>query len=282
MQPMCGRELGLCAVIVAVLLPGGAKPTHAQAMTPAPYASISAEVESYAGPGRAYANDLTGKVIKIGLLAPLQGARKAEGDAMVAAAQMALRDSAPQRLRRGRRVALAVEDSSVPSWGMVSNAVIRLMLNDEAVVVITSASGSDAHLCEQVGNRIGVLVLTLSADPTTTQINIPWIFRMGPSGAENAGVIAQDRVAEIDESTAKRRDFVTRLRQSSEAPPDLVASKTYDAVILTIHALRIAGPNRARVRDELAKTTNYDGVSGTISFDREGNNRATLHAAQRK
>jgi len=279
---MRGRELGLFAVIVALLLPGFGMPTRAQTATPAPYASISAEVEGYAGPGRAPENDLTGQIVRIGLLAPLQGARKAEGDAMVAAAEMALRDVASQPLSRGRRVALAVEDSSGPSWGMVSDGVIRLMLDDQAVAVITSTSGADTHLCEQVGNRIGVPVLTLSADATTTQINIPWIFRIGPSDVEKAAVIAQDIVAEIDKSTAKRRDFVTRFRQSSGVPPSLAASRTYDAVILTIHALRIAGPNRARVRDELAKTTDYDGVSGKISFDREGNNSATLHVAQRK
>jgi len=279
---MRGRDLGLFAAIITLLLPGFVIRTRAQTATPVPYASISAEVESYAGPGRAPANDLKGQIIRIGLLAPLQGARKAEGDAMVAAAQMALRDSASRRLSHGRRVALVVEDSSVPSWGIVSNAVIRLMLDDEAVAVITSTSGADTHLCEQVGNRIGVPVLSLSADATTTQIDIPWIFRMGPSDVENADLIAQDIVAEVDKSTAKRRDFVTRFRQSTGVRPGLVASRTYDAVIVTIHALRIAGPNRARVRDQLARTTNYDGVSGTISFDREGNNRATLHAAQRK
>jgi len=125
-------------------------------------------------------------------------------------------------------------------------------------------------------------VLTLSADATTTQIDIPWIFRMGPSDLENADGIAQGIVAEVDKSTAERREFATRFRQSSGVPPTVVASRTYDAVILTIRAVRIAGPNRARVRDELAKTANYDGLAGTISFDREGNNRATFHVTQRK
>jgi len=282
MWPMRGRELGFFPAIVALLLPWFAMPTPAQTATTAPYASISTEVESYAGPGREHANDLKGQIVRIGLLAPLQGARKAEGDAMVAAAQMALRDAVSQRLSHGRSLALVVEDSSGRSWGMVSDGVIRLMLDDQAVAVITSTSGADTHLCEQVGNRIGVPVLTLSADATTTQIDIPWIFRMGPSDLENADGIAQGIVAEVDKSTAERREFATRFRQSSGVPPTVVASRTYDAVILTIRAVRIAGPNRARVRDELAKTANYDGLAGTISFDREGNNRATFHVTQRK
>jgi ABC-type branched-subunit amino acid transport system substrate-binding protein len=280
---MHGRELACHAVIVALLLPiVAAAAVRAQTTTTVPYASISTEVESYAGPGRASANDLKGQVVRIGLLAPLQGARKAEGDAMVAAAQMALRDSASQRLNRGRRVALAVEDSSGGSWGVVSDAVIRLMLDDEAVAVITSTSGADTHLCEQVGNRIGVPVLTLSADSTTTQIDIPWIFRMGPSDVEKADVIAQDRAGEVDEPTAKRREFVTRFRRATGVTPGRVASETYDAVVLTVQALQKTGPNSARIRDELGKTVNYDGMSGKIMFDREGNNRASLHPVQGK
>jgi len=397
MCPMRGRGLDAHALIVALLLPGFAAPARAQTTTLSPYASISEEIESYAGPGRASANDLPGQVVRIGLLVPLRGARKAEGDAMVAAAQMALRDTASQRLSHGRRVALAVEDSSGPSWGMVSNAVIRLMLNDDAVAVITSTSAVDTHLCEQVGNRIGVPVLTLSADATTTQIDIPWIYRIGPSDAQQAQAIAQDmysvrklknvwlitqhdhdgnramdavrqaastlgaqapnlvaldtslldpesiirkieaespqaiviwtnpstaailvhalRIAGVktlcylsqdvssemhdtstselttngtwtivgdDEATGNRQSFAARFRQSTGTAPSLVAGETYDAVILTVHALQTTGPNRARVRDELGKTSNYDEVSGRISFDREGNNRATLHLVQLK
>jgi ABC-type branched-subunit amino acid transport system substrate-binding protein len=268
---MRGREPALYAVFAALLQLGFAAPTYAQTTTPTPYASLSAEVERYAGPGRASTNDLTGQVVRIGLLAPLQGPRKAEGDAMVAAAQMALRDNASRSLLRGRRIELAVEDSGVPSWGTVSDAVIRLMLTDEAVAVIASTSRADTHLCEQVGNRIGVPVLTLSADPTTTQIDIPWIFRMGPSDAQQAQQVAQDI------PTVARKSFASRFQQSTGIAPIQVASETYDAVTLTVLALQTAGPNRARVRDQIARTINYDGVSGRISFDREGNDAPAPH-----
>jgi ABC-type branched-subunit amino acid transport system substrate-binding protein len=73
-----------------------------------------------------------------------------------------------------------------------------------------------------------------------------------------------------------------RFRLSTGADPSLVASETYDAVMLTVHALQTAGPNRARVRDEVAKVTNYDGASGKISFDREGNDRGTWQLVQPK
>jgi ABC-type branched-subunit amino acid transport system substrate-binding protein len=50
--------------------------------------------------------------------------------------------------------------------------------------------------------------------------------------------------------------------------------QVYDAMRLTVAALRRSGPNRARLRDRLAETQNFVGVSGAISFDHAGNDVA--------
>jgi branched-chain amino acid transport system substrate-binding protein len=389
------KSRSLHAAWIALVLSGFAAPAHAQTSPPQPYASIAIDGEGYAGPGRSSANDLSGEILRIGLLAPLHGARKPEGDAMLAAAQMALHDATPRGLVRGRRIELAVEDASGPSWGMVSDAIIRLVLKDDALAVITSSSGADTHLVEQVGNRVGVPVLTLSADATTTQIDIPWIFRMGPSDAAEARLIAHDiysvrklhnvlwitqhdhdgdrgleamrrAVVEIgapsptnlvfdqehpdwistlqeiqdkspqaivvwaDSATTARllpalqaagikalcylsqdasadmaaaspsdrasadlwttaaggttfvndKTFASRSHEATGASPNRVAAETYDAVTLTVRAFQQAGPNRARVRDQLSRVHAYDGASGQITFDREGNNVTALHLAK--
>jgi ABC-type branched-subunit amino acid transport system substrate-binding protein len=303
---------------------------------------------------------------------------------------MALRDAGDDVLPGGRRVALTIRDASGPSWGVVSDALIELVMEEEAIAVITSSSGVDAHLCEQVGNRIGVPVLTLAADATTTQIDIPWIFRMGASDVTEARVMAEEvyrerrltrvmlvtvqdhdglrgveamkdaaaamAVAEAEvitmdplrpdvgevvkrmvaespeavviwmdaetarsllramkaagvkavyflpeaaaeagygvgdsgrggvwtvgadgENTVVRGDFWRRYAQATGAAPSVVAMETYDAVTVTVRALRTAGANRARVRDELAKVQKFDGAAGRVSFDREGNNTTALH-----
>jgi branched-chain amino acid transport system substrate-binding protein len=381
-------EVWVVGLMLLVSVGAGAQRTGARKV--APYASIAAEGERYAGPGRAAANDLAGKVVRIGLLAPLRGAQKAEGEAMVAAAEMALRDAGGEALPGGRRVALAVRDESGPSWGAVSDAVIELVMEEEVVAVITSSSGVDAHLCEQVGNRLGVPVLTLAADATTTQIDIPWIFRIGGSDVAEARVMAQEmygkrglskvmvvtmrdhdglrgveamkaaaeamgagaaevvtmdpqrpEVAEVvkrmtaeateavviwtgaemagsllramkaagvkafcflpedaaeagyglrdlsgegvwtvggdGEDGVVRGDFWRRYAQSTGTAPSVAAMQTYDAVTVTVRALRSAGANRARVRDELAKVQGFEGAAGRLSFDREGNNVTALH-----
>lgn len=154
-----------------------------------PYASINRQTINYTGPDREAARDLAGPQIKIGLIAPLQGARKAEGVALVAAAQMAIEDESEAPLA-GRRLALAVRDE-VGLWGRASSEIVKLVVDDRAIALITSSDGRAAHLSEQVGNRLGVPVVTLASDATTTQINIPWLFRVVPNDAAQARAFAK-------------------------------------------------------------------------------------------
>jgi branched-chain amino acid transport system substrate-binding protein len=156
----------------------------------APYASIAKDGESYAGPGGSAAYDVRGPVLRIGLLAALHGPGKPDGAAMVAAARLALRNLSA-RLPSGQRMELVVGDESGPSWGHVAKAVMQLALEHNSLVLITPESGAEAHLTEQVGNRLGIPVLTISGDPTTTEGDIPWIFRLGASDHAEAREILQ-------------------------------------------------------------------------------------------
>jgi len=175
-------EFLLAALLVSGVVGLAQAPTQ-------PYAAINRDAVTYAGPGRDAGHDLAGAAIKIGFLAPLQGPRKAEGDALLRAAQLALEDEASNPLPDGRRLALAIRDESGP-WGRASSEIARLVFDDQAVALITSADGGAAHLAEQISNKIGVPVLTLSTDKTTTQINLPWIFRLGPSDETQARAFA--------------------------------------------------------------------------------------------
>ena len=70
-------------------------------------------------------------------------------------------------------------------------------MNDQFVgltvaVLITAFNGEIAHQAEQVANKLSVPVITLSTDPTTTEINIPWIFRLGPSDTDQARLITSE------------------------------------------------------------------------------------------
>jgi ABC-type branched-subunit amino acid transport system substrate-binding protein len=153
-----------------------------------PYAALDRNAVSYAGPGRATRDDLPGKSITIGIIVPMRGPEAAEGKAMLTAAQLALDEAMAEHAALHLR--LAVGDETGP-WGRVSNEIVRLLFREDAVVIITSADGNIAHQAEQIANKIGVPVLTLSGDPTTTEINLPWIFRLLPSDTDQARILAE-------------------------------------------------------------------------------------------
>ena len=146
---------------------------------------------NYSGPGRDANHDLPGLEIKIGFLAELTGPHLDEGKALLQAAQLAIEDETASPLPEGLRLAIVPRDQS-GLWGRTSNEVVHLVYDDQAVAIVTSLDGGSAHLAEQVGNKVGIPVVTLSSDPTTTQINLPWIFRLGPTDAQQARAFAQD------------------------------------------------------------------------------------------
>ncbi|HEY1467912.1 MAG TPA: ABC transporter substrate-binding protein [Candidatus Acidoferrum sp.] len=339
---------------------------------------------AYRGPDRGSAKDLHGEVITIGVLLPLRGTRAAQGTALRAAAQMALDDEiASASGTTTRRLTLAFRDES-ERWGQASSEMVELLDQQQAIALITPTDGNIAHQAEQIANKIGIPILTLSSDATTTRINIPWIFRLGPSDADQAQLIVTDiqrrgnlrkvlliaeddhdgrvgaeeflRAANLLHAAPERVDFnsatsdlaslADKLRSTQpdaivlwaspeaaatllpilrQAAPSLVtylcskaaqfspqsshlwfsvspvsptsdytlrfaeryrqqfgmeatpaATEIYDAVRLLAAAVRIAGPNRARVRDSLASGITYSGVTGAISFDKAGNFRGAF------
>jgi branched-chain amino acid transport system substrate-binding protein len=182
-------KLAFGGLLLAVLLVS-TLPCFAQAPRE-PYAVIPRDAVNYAGPGRDAKHDLQGSEIKIGLLAPLTGPHLNEGKALLQAAQLAIEDEAASPLPEGRRLSLVPRDQSGP-WGRTSNEIVHLVYEDQAVAIVTSLDGGSAHLAEQVANKVGIPIVTLSTDPTTTEINLPWIFRLGPTDTQQARAFARD------------------------------------------------------------------------------------------
>ncbi|MDR3674057.1 MAG: ABC transporter substrate-binding protein [Acidobacteriota bacterium] len=183
-----------CLLLILAAVAFSSTSSVAQSPSAAPYAAIDRNAVNYNGPGRDAGHDLAGAEIRIGLLAPLSGSLQAEGDALRRAAQMAIDEingSSPLGLSGGNHLSLVARDESGP-WGQASKQVVQMVFDDRAVALITSSDGGTAHLAEQVGNKIGVPVLTLSTDTTTTEINLPWIFRMGTTDTAQAQAFARD------------------------------------------------------------------------------------------
>jgi len=129
-------------------------------------------------------------MVKIGLLLPLRGANAADGQSLLAAANIALaEEEAAGPLADGRHLALAVRNQA-EQWGQASSEMVRLITEEQVAALITASDGNIAHQAEQIANKIGIPIVTLASDATTTQINIAWIFRLGPSDEDQARAIA--------------------------------------------------------------------------------------------
>lgn len=370
-----------------------------------PYATLDRSAVDYRGPGRETGADLPGPTVKIGLLLPLQGTRVAEGQTLLEAAKLALaEEEAVGPLADGRHLALAVRNEA-ERWGQASSEMVQLISEERVAALITSSDGNIAHQAEQIANKIGVPIVTLASDAATTRINIPWIFRLGPSDEDQArafatqiyrvgrpqkvlllvetghdgrvgaeefekavkhlqrtpperleiasselhleNIAAQVKAAapeaivlwtsspmaerllalfsqgdieipvylcrkaaasvagnvfaladheahaanEISMGTwvtssaagatkTEEREFAERYRAKTGVWPSFAALQTYDAFRLVAKSLRVAGANRARLRDNLASGNRFAGLSGTIVFDSAGNTLGETHLLQ--
>jgi branched-chain amino acid transport system substrate-binding protein len=61
--------------------------------------------------------------------------------------------------------------------------------------------------------------------------------------------------------------------------PTLYAGHAYDGACMLIAAIRQAGLNRYRIRDALAATRRFEGVTGTIVLDRVYSHRGPVSLA---
>lgn len=195
------RFLILCWIAVALAafgLEGAALPpviSSDEPSTPLPYARIAERPSRYEGPGREREKDIDSEEIKIGLLVPLEGSQAKAGRALQLAAELAIEEVNGQAKYRGRPFRLQTRSTSGP-WGRASSEVVRFIYADQVVALVTSTEGATAHLAEQVANKAGVPVLSLAPESTTTEINLPWIFRCVPSDNTQAEALARDIYAQ--------------------------------------------------------------------------------------
>jgi ABC-type branched-subunit amino acid transport system substrate-binding protein len=82
--------------------------------------------------------------------------------------------------------------------------------------------------------------------------------------------------AEIPELQAFQRNYKKRFAME----PDVFAAHAYDAMNMTIGAIRKAGLNRALIRDVLTDIETYQGVTGEIVFDASWNDVGQIWMAE--
>ncbi|MEO8033752.1 MAG: ABC transporter substrate-binding protein [Acidobacteriota bacterium] len=72
--------------------------------------------------------------------------------------------------------------------------------------------------------------------------------------------------------------FVAAFRKRYGVEPDAANAQAYDVISLLVDAVRRGGRNPQQVRDAISATRNFQGASGAISIDKDGNARKPLAA----
>jgi branched-chain amino acid transport system substrate-binding protein len=124
---------------------------------------------------------------------------------------------------------------------------------------------TDAGLVARQAKSLGVTATLLGADGWDS----PKLVEIGGPAVE--GSYLSNHYSVDDPSPAVRR-FVDAYHQRYGADPDSIAALSYDAVRLLADAIRRAGSTEGkRIRDALADTKDFEGVTGRITMDADRN-----------
>ena len=124
---------------------------------------------------------------------------------------------------------------------------------------------TDAGLIARQARGLGVKAVLLGADGWDS----PKLTEIGGEAMEGAYL---SNHYSVDDPSPAVRQFVQAYRKAYGAVPDSIAALSYDATRLVADAIRRAGSTEGkRVRDALASTAGFRGVTGTISFDADRN-----------
>ncbi len=131
----------------------------------------------------------------------------------------------------------------------------------------------DAVLCSALYNEGGVIL----AQARKMGLKVPFVGGNGfnsPKVIEIAKEAAEGLIVATpwfgEKNDPKVKAFVAKYEKAYGKKPDQFAAQAYDAFYIMTNALKAAGTaDRAKLRDALAATRNFQGVVGKFSFDAE-------------
>ena len=151
-----------------------------------PYATLDRQAVTYRGPVSSREKEPLGQPAVIGMILPLQGPQRAEGEVLLAAAQLAIQEEqARGPLPDGRRLDLVVRDES-GQWGQASTEILKLFDQNHALVIVTSSNRNIRTSRRTNRHKTQYPDPHAFQRPNDHQTNVPWLFRLGPSDIDQA------------------------------------------------------------------------------------------------
>jgi ABC-type branched-subunit amino acid transport system substrate-binding protein len=147
--------------------------------------------------------------------------------------------------------------------------------DDDALSARARSFAPDAVMVRVAPTDLPDLLRALTEAGMRAPLLVPWIPAVAASSL--ASNYAGDVLVLQPFPTTPNAHYVEferAYRTRYGAAPTPVAALSYDAVNLVVAALRSSGLNRAGVRDAVAAASGFVGVTGAISWDNGGGNRA--------
>jgi len=124
---------------------------------------------------------------------------------------------------------------------------------------------TEAGLIAKQARSLGIKVPLMGGDGWDS----PKLSEIGGSAIE--GCYFSTHFSPQDKNP-KVQDFVKKYQEKFKAMPDGMAPLGYDAMMILASAIKTAGgTDAAKIRDALAATKDYDGVTGKITIDEKRN-----------
>jgi branched-chain amino acid transport system substrate-binding protein len=132
-------------------------------------------------------------------------------------------------------------------------------------VLVVPGYYTDAGLIARQARSLGLKATLLGADGWDS----PKLVEIGGDAVEGAYL---SNHYSVDDPAPAVRKFVDAYKAKYGAEPDSIAALTYDATRLLADAIARAGSTEgSRIRDALASTKDFPGVTGTITMDADRN-----------
>ncbi|HJW13070.1 MAG TPA: ABC transporter substrate-binding protein [Thermoanaerobaculia bacterium] len=145
------------------------------------------------------------------------------------------------------------------------SAQLTALRSSRPAAVVIPGYYTDAGLIARQARSLGIESTLLGADGWDS----PKLSEIGGPAVE--GAYFSNHYSVEDPSPAVRT-FVEAYRKAYGADPDSIAALSYDAARLIADAMRRAGSTEGkRVRDALAATADFAGVTGRITMDADRN-----------
>lgn len=153
-----------------------------------------------------------------------------------------------------------VEELSYEEGDTVFTSQLERIRSLDVDAVFTYGNSRESALILRQMRELGMDQWFLGSDRMVTE---EFLEIVGPGHGRVAAGYPYDPTSE----DPRYREFVRDFTEAYGTAPETYAAHAYDGITMLIRAIERAGLNRALIRDELAATKTYAGVTGVQEYD---------------